>query len=237
MKNEPNYYAIIPANVRYDKKIIPHAKLLYGEITALCNKEGYCWATNDYFSKLYGKSKTSISTWIKSLIDNGYIHSKIIYKDGTKEIFKRYLTILKDPIKENLNTPIKENLKDNITNINNTDINTYNNTAIAEKEEPQCLLKNIESAYHSKYGTFGDNKEYAKQVGCIKRAVKMATAKMPEDPEGFIQSMIKTHWELKQTDKWFKDKPFLPSILSSCWNQIEEYLRKSSALDTFELED
>lgn len=126
MAEKKSYYAIIPANVRYDKDITPNAKLLYGEITALCNEKGYCWAENKYFAELYSVSKTSISKWIKDLSDKGYINTKLIYKDGSKEILNRYITIVKYPIKEKLNTPltkvkypIKEKLKDN---------NTFNNT-------------------------------------------------------------------------------------------------------------
>jgi uncharacterized phage protein (TIGR02220 family) len=117
---QKSYYAIIPANVRYDKDLTPNAKLLYGEITALCNEKGYCWASNSYFSKLYKVSKVSISKWINQLVDKGYIQADIQYKEGTKEILNRYLRIVYDPIKENLNTPIKEKFKDNTTLLNNT---------------------------------------------------------------------------------------------------------------------
>lgn len=132
-----SYYAIIPANVRYDKNIRDKAKLLYGEITALCNENGFCWATNEYFANLYGVSKTTISSLIKELVDNNYIHSEIIYKEGTKEILNRYLKIVKDPIKEILNTPIKENLKENNTYINNTSNkeNINNNKLLFIKEK------------------------------------------------------------------------------------------------------
>jgi hypothetical protein len=88
-----NYYAIIPANVRYDKELTPNAKLLYGEITALCNEKGYCWATNNYFAELYGVSKVSVSTWINQLAKKNYIKTEINYKEGSKEITSRYIII------------------------------------------------------------------------------------------------------------------------------------------------
>lgn len=126
MEDKKSYYAIIPANVRYDKELPANAKLLYGEITALCNSEGYCWASNRYFAELYEVTNTSVSKWIKALCDAGYIKSKILYKEGTKEIDKRYITIVNYPIEEKLNTPIEEKLKDNNTSFNNTPNNTSN---------------------------------------------------------------------------------------------------------------
>ncbi|KQS45932.1 hypothetical protein ASG38_15090 [Flavobacterium sp. Leaf359] len=81
---EPSYYAIIPANVRYDSALIPAAKLLYGEITALCNKDGYCWAENAYFAELYGVSIFTISRWISQLQNGGYIDMEIIKSEGNK---------------------------------------------------------------------------------------------------------------------------------------------------------
>lgn len=68
MKETPGYYAIIPATVRYSD-LIPNAKLLYGEITALCNKEGYCYASNSYFADLYGVDIKQVSRWIGNLSD------------------------------------------------------------------------------------------------------------------------------------------------------------------------
>lgn len=119
---QPNYYAIIPANVRYDSDLTPNAKLLYGEITALCDKNGCCWATNSYFANLYDLSQISISRLIKNLKDKGYIEVEISYIDGTNGIDKRYIQICKEGINKNDNTPINKNVKENNTSINNTSI-------------------------------------------------------------------------------------------------------------------
>ena len=126
------YYAIIPAHVRYDKRITPNAKLLYGELTALSNEKGYCWAGNQYFSDLYEVSKQSISSWIGQLRDAGYIAVQLEYKEGTKEILNRYIRILDDPIQNILMTPtnnfgegVQDFLKDNNT-VNTTSNNTIN---------------------------------------------------------------------------------------------------------------
>lgn len=119
----PNYYAVIPANVRYDKELKPMAKLLYGEIAALAQKDGKCWATNNYFAELYGMAKASISRLISDLEKRGYIKIEIVYKEGTHEIINRYIQICGEgihkkvdtPIDENVYTPIDEKVKENNT--------------------------------------------------------------------------------------------------------------------------
>jgi hypothetical protein len=156
-----SYYAIIPANVRYCKGLPPNAKLLYGEITALCNEKGYCWATNRYFAELYEVSNTSISIWISKLKDQGFISVEMEYKKGSKEILNRYIKILNDPIKENLNTPIKENLKDNTTVINNT---LNNKTVVSINRKKHDLLQQPKSvSYSNQFEDFW--KLYPKKTG------------------------------------------------------------------------
>ena len=131
MKEKPNYYAILTAEVRYNKDLTPNAKLLYAEITALCNMNGKCFANNRYFAELYDKSRTSISKWLSQLVAFNYVTVVYTYKKGTKEIDKRYISLVKCGIEEILKGGIKEKLKDNTTSINTTNTNT--NIYIKEK--------------------------------------------------------------------------------------------------------
>ena len=134
-----SYYAIIPAFVRYDQNLTANAKLLYGEITALCNEKGYCFARNKYFADLYGVSNVSISKWINQLKDYGYIKIKMIYKEDSKQIEARemYITNFNEVLKES-SGGIKEKLKDNIyNNINN------NTLEYKKKDYSDMVLKSF----------------------------------------------------------------------------------------------
>ena len=107
-KENPTYYAVIPANVRYDNTISSSTKLFYGEITALSSKTGDCWASNSYFSKLYEVSPSTISSWVKKLEKAGYISVK--YEREGKQITKR---ILKLRGGQNIDNPIQSGQKIN----------------------------------------------------------------------------------------------------------------------------
>ena len=121
---KPNYYAIIPADVRYDERLTPNAKLLYGEITALSGKNGQCWALNDYFAKLYKVDKRTITRWITDLKNCNYI-SVTIKRDSENKIIERIVKIVgrsRQNCREGIDKIVRDNSivnSNNIININN----------------------------------------------------------------------------------------------------------------------
>ena len=168
MKEKPNYFAVLSAEVRYDNRLKANVKLLYAEITALCGMNAECFASNKYFSDLYGKSKTSISVWISELVKYGYIKVRYTYKEGTKEILNRYISILKGGIEEKLNHPYKKTSKSSNTSINTMSTNTkgvsFKKPTIIEIKEYCLERKNTVDAetffnfYESKDWLIGKNK-------------------------------------------------------------------------------
>ena len=163
MKEKPNYYAILTAEVRYSKALTPNAKLLYAELTALCNMNGKCTASTEYFCRLYEVSRVSIQKWLKNLEDNNHIRRVNIYKQGSKEILTRVITLV--------NSPSKEKFTDNTNiNITNTNLTDSNKKALFKKPtldevKNYCILRknNIEAEafidfYESKDWLIGKNK-------------------------------------------------------------------------------
>lgn len=183
MKEQPNYYAILSAEVRYDNRLKANVKLLFAEITALCNMNAECFATNKYFSDLYGKSKTSISVWVSELVKYGYIKVNYTYKDGTKEILNRHISILKGGIEEKSNTPYKKTSKSNTTSINNMNSNTkgvFKKPKINEIKEYCTERRNTVDAetffdfYESKGWLIGKNKMKSWKA-CVRTWEKSST--------------------------------------------------------------
>jgi len=128
---KPNYYAVIPAEVRYNKKLTPNAKLLYAEITALCNMNGKCTASTQYFCKLYEVSRASIQNWLKSLEDNNYISRSVTYKKGSKEILSRVVKLTDTP-SLNIST-------------DNTNTKVYNNTNTTYSNKGKQTMSKLDS--------------------------------------------------------------------------------------------
>lgn len=138
----PGYYAIIPADVRYDDSIPPNAKLLYGEISALIGADGYCFASNQYFSNLYGMADETIARLITKLEKAGHIRREL-ERDKTGQIVSRKLYLRVSvpeiqPLDKKINTPRQKNqegidkkVKDTNTSI--TDIEKENKK---EKAKP-----------------------------------------------------------------------------------------------------
>ena len=124
---KPNYYAVIPAEVRYNKKLTPNAKLLYAEITALCNMNGKCTASTQYFCRLYEVSRASIQNWLRLLDNHSYIERDVIYKKGSKEILSRSITLVAKP-KLNIYT-------------DNTNTKVYTNTNITYSNKGKSMSK------------------------------------------------------------------------------------------------
>ena len=166
MNNEqPSYYAIIPASVRYDKGLKANEKLLYGEITCLANAKGYCYAGNAYFANLYDVDKTTVSRWVSNLEKCGYIKTQLIKGDDNQIVERRIYIAESIPTDEKINTPIDENIKppidekskENITRENNTRLNTSGTTAPKAKKpplvdrEPANDIEKVEKAYLLNY--------------------------------------------------------------------------------------
>lgn len=192
----PNYYAIIPAKVRYDNDLKGNEKLLYGEITALSNKDGYCTATNTYFSKLYGKHKDTISEWISKLKQKGYIETEI-FKNSLGRVEERRIY----PVGENTYTyrqkhlyPIGENALGNITSINNK----------KEKEEDKINLQ----------------EDFKKIIEFYENNITLITPFVAEDIDKYLKQGVKAELIIEimkeAVSRNKRNWKYIASILNSC---------------------
>lgn len=213
MKNtdKKSYYAVIPANVRYDPSLPAGAKLLYGEITALCSEKGFCWASNNYFADLYQKTGKTISRWVAQLVEEGYIQAHVDKEKGNQRqlYLSQSITLPTDknvhtygqkcpyPMDKNVHTlrTKKSTPMDKNVHHNNTDNTTVNNTD--NKRKPS--KKNLSSKGPRHYACtllrrYGVDREVARSivydqntpVASIEETIKNGLAKEEKSDGKFV---------------------------------------------------
>ena len=137
LEQQPGYYSILTASVRYDKDLNANEKILFSEITALSNKHGYCTASNKYFSNLFQADERSIRRWISNLKQHGYIKMNLITKD--KEIIARRIYPMSGGGDRNVRgygQKCPEGGDRNVLYNNTSNNNTSNNNNILSGKEP-----------------------------------------------------------------------------------------------------
>ena len=208
----PSYYSIIPATVRYNHNLKANEKLMYGEITALASKKGYCWAENRYFAELYDVHKITISNWLKNLEDNGYIRTELKYVYGTKQVSKRLIYINDTPIsqiakgyKSNDYDPINQNTKEELSTTSNNNTRDIYTTSGNPTRAP---YKEIIDYLNEKTG-----RNYKHKAKINQRVIK---ARMNE---GYTLDDFKTVID-KKSVKWKDDV------------KMKEYLRPETLFGT-----
>ena len=124
----------IPYEIFINKKLTDKEKFVYSMIIFL-SKENECTISNAYIGNLLNICNVQVSRIINSLKKKGYINTKIIYKENSKEIALRKIV----PIIKNDNTykqinvnPINKNAKD-IKYINK--INNKNNWKLENQRD------------------------------------------------------------------------------------------------------
>lgn len=225
----PGYYGILPASIRYDKNLKPMEKIMYSELTALSNKNGYCNATNSYFAELYEVGKNTVSLWISDLEKAGYIKTKLIYEAGTKIIKERRIYISDpitknddtyhekevDPITKNDDTPITKNREDNNTSINNTRLIITNNNnlenIIKDQEQEEKVVVNSNGVLQQEIKMLlgvrriksYDIIKLNKPIERIKFVIDFCNRHNKAD--GYLYKALKDDWELKEVQQ--EEKP------------------------------
>jgi hypothetical protein len=168
MEHKPNYYSILTADVRYSDKLSPFDKLLYSDITALTNKNGYCNATNKYFSKVFNKSIRAISRSISVLSDNNFITTSL-KRDDNNEIVERKIYLnqtVSIGIAKNDDTPIDKN--DDTPIDKNGQYNNIKSNSIKKNNNIYVYFEDLWNQYPKKEG-----KQKAEEY--FKRSVKTQT--------------------------------------------------------------
>ena len=223
-----NYYAILPASVRYAKNIPAAAKLFYAEITALTNAAGYCYASNKYFTELYEISERTIRNWLAVLKDEKLITIQIL-KDAKGQVKERRIYLVSPaanncptPTAENYRTPGAKNCRYNSIEVNTIDSFINNNKAGSKNLNKELKEKFIEFYDAEKpapyYWTAKDAGGLAQLINKIRATLKATDQGNGEDKIiASFSAMLQTL--AKDPNAWLYKNLSIP-LINSKFNEI-----------------
>lgn len=85
-----NWYAVLTADVLYDKNLTSRQKLLVAVVANLSNEKGYCFASNDYLAELLNCGVRSLQRDLEAL--EGKYLGRVLQVDKNGKTTSRALT-------------------------------------------------------------------------------------------------------------------------------------------------
>lgn len=194
--HQAGWTGYMDADVRYDSRLSSTAKVLMVEISALTNKEGYAWATNQYFAETFNISKSQVSRIVRQLAECGYIN---VYLNPGGD---RYITItrndrpvpsgfkkdyIKKPKVEQNDELLKEveTVEDLLPAVKPVDISGVEVRELTTAEQCALQTKNIEADNYDRRGNVVDEDLYCKlklEIIAESDAAVEAEKQLEQDP-------------------------------------------------------
>lgn len=127
---KPAFFSILTARVRYSEHLTDFEKILFSEISALTEKNGYCYAKNAYFADVFNKTIRTIQRGLENLKKHNFIEIEILENEN-KETIERRIYIKTEPKDVSKMTPShdKNDTPPHDKNDTLNNINIYNNTS------------------------------------------------------------------------------------------------------------
>lgn len=199
IKEIPTFYAIVPANVRYNDKLSDSEKIFYAELNALTNAYGYCNARNRYFCDLYDVDRRTIARWLNKLSELGFI--KLTYENCERRIYLQFNPLLQNvdnsigtdiylgldgtkmshPWDKNVPGDFINNIYNKIDLLNKNISNIFNDQGNRQKLED--LVKEIHERMHSKYPGYTVAGQLKSKAGVMMNLIILTLCKAYFDPE------------------------------------------------------
>jgi DnaD/phage-associated family protein len=148
----------IPAEIWLDENLTVMEKVLYAEIDSFCGNGKECFCSNAHFAKMLQVSERQVRRLLCSLEEKGVISRRLVYKEGSKEVDKRYLKAIPSepfdttPMDIDVRTPGEEIVRTpgegNVRDTNTVFTNPSSSKGGEEDEDWQEVLDSYQDNIH-----------------------------------------------------------------------------------------